>query len=134
MWLWYRAKGEETMHEMPGGRTTLFLAADSANGEPLWQPRADIYRTREGWLVKLELAGVRPEDTTIWAHGSCLTIRGSRRDRLIKEDWNCYAMEISYSRFERCITLPCNIEAAHIAVKCHDGMLLVHVAAEGTQR
>jgi len=122
------------MDEMPGRRATFFLTADSPSGEALWRPRADIYHTHDGWLVKLELAGVRPEDMTIWARGSCLTMRGIRRDRLIKEGWNCYAMEISYSRFERCITLPCDLEAAHIAVRCQDGMLLVHVAAEGTQR
>ena len=25
-----------------------------------WQPSTDIYRTQQGWLVKLDLAGVRP--------------------------------------------------------------------------
>jgi HSP20 family protein len=122
------------MPDMPGRPPTFFLTATGVSSEALWQPRADIYHTHDGWLVKLELAGVRPEDITIWAHGSRLTIDGIRRDRLIKEGWSCYAMEISYSRFERCITLPCDLEAARIAVRCHDGMLLVHVTAEGAQR
>ena len=36
-----------------------------------WQPRADVYRMPGGWLVKLELAGVRPEEIR-------LTVRGAR--------------------------------------------------------
>ena len=122
------------MRQRPGRPSTFFLTADSASGAVLWQPRADIYHTHDGWLVKLELAGVRPEDITVWAHESRLTIRGIRRDQLIHEGWSCYAMEISYSRFERCITLPCDLETARIAVTCQDGMLLVQVAAEGTYR
>jgi HSP20 family protein len=122
------------MPEMPGRPPAVFLTATGVSAETLWQPPADIYHTPDGWLVKLELAGVRPEDITIRARGSRLTIHGIRRDHLIREGWSCYAMEISYSRFERCVTLPCELEAAHIAVRCHDGMLLVHVAAEGTHR
>ena len=26
----------------------------------MWEPAADLYRTAEGWVVKVELAGVRP--------------------------------------------------------------------------
>jgi HSP20 family protein len=119
------------MRDRSGRPPSLFFMAAAGSAEGQWQPRADIYYTGDGWLVKLELAGVRPEDIAIWVHGSRLTISGSRRDRLIEEGWSCYAMEISYSRFERSVTLPCDLEAARIAVKCHDGMLLVHVAAEG---
>jgi HSP20 family molecular chaperone IbpA len=80
----------------------------------------------------LELAGVRPdEDMTIRARGPRLTISGVRRDRLIERGWSCYAMEIAYSRFERSIELPCDVEKAHLAVECRDGMLLVRIAAEG---
>ena len=28
--------------------------------EKSWNPNADVYRTREGWTVKFDLAGVRP--------------------------------------------------------------------------
>ena len=29
---------------------------------PLWQPAVDIYKTPEGWKIKLDLAGVRPRE------------------------------------------------------------------------
>jgi HSP20 family molecular chaperone IbpA len=40
-------------------------------------------------------------------------------------------MEIAYSRFERSIELPCDVEQAQLAVECRDGMLVVRIAAEG---
>lgn len=120
------------MREMPRRVAAFFLSAEDAGREVVWQPRADIYQTRDGWLVKLELAGVRPDqDVTIWARGSRLTVSGIRRDRLIEKGWSCYAMEIAYSRFERSIELPFDVEKARLAVECRDGMLLVRIAAEG---
>ena len=120
------------MRDMPRRVAAFFLPAEDASREVVWQPRADIYQTRDGWLVKLELAGVRPDqDVTIWARGSRLTISGIRRDRLIEKGWSCYAMEIAYSRFERSIELPCDVEKARLAVECRDGMLLIRIATEG---
>lgn len=119
------------MRDLPRRVSTFFLSAEGAGGEVAWHPRADIYRTQNGWLVKLELAGVRPDDITLWACGSRLTISGIRRDRIIAEGWSCYAMEISYSRFERSMDLPCEVEAAPLAMECREGMLLIHVATEG---
>ena len=29
-----------------------------------WRPNVDVYRTAAGWLVKFELAGVRPTTST----------------------------------------------------------------------
>ncbi|HXH11287.1 MAG TPA: Hsp20/alpha crystallin family protein [Alphaproteobacteria bacterium] len=119
------------MRDLPRREPGLFFSTAGAGGEAVWRPQADIYRTQNGWVVKLELAGVQPDDITIWTHGSRLTVSGSRRDRVIAEGWSCYAMEISYSHFERSMDLPFEVEAARLAVECRDGMLLIHVATEG---
>jgi HSP20 family molecular chaperone IbpA len=39
-------------------------------------------------------------------------------------------LEIAYSRFERSLDLPCNLQRAAIATDYRDGMLLVHVHTE----
>jgi HSP20 family protein len=121
------------MPDMPRRSPTFFLIAEGAGVDITWHPRADIYHTRDGWLVKLELAGVRAEDLTIRARGSRLTVSGTRRDRMVEAGWSCYAMEIAYSRFERSFNLPCDLEAARIAVRGAEGMLLVHVTTEGNR-
>ena len=45
-----------------------------------WSPAADVYRTRDGWLVKVDLAGVSPDELEITVDGPVLSIRGTRRD------------------------------------------------------
>ena len=42
-----------------------------------WRPSADVYRTRRGWLVKFDLAGVRPSDITMAVQGQSLVVRGA---------------------------------------------------------
>lgn len=99
-----------------------------------WQPLTDVYRTSSGWLVKFELAGVRGEDIDLQAMGGRLTLCGQRRDALLEEAVKSgaarpvhYRMEISYSRFERSVELPCDLKEAEIETQMRDGMLIVRV-------
>ena len=108
-------------------RTVLFLPAAAANRESYWLPGADIYSSRRGWLIKLDLAGVRQGDVAIKVPGNRLVVSGCRRDLMIGQDWNHYSMEIAYTRFERAIELPCHLERAEISTELSDGMLLIYV-------
>ena len=65
----------------------------------LWNPAADVYRTQDGWLVKLDLAGVRAEDIQITLDGDLLRVSGLRRDGFCGEGISHYQLEITYSRF-----------------------------------
>jgi HSP20 family protein len=109
----------------------LFLPAARRFQEPHWRPAADIYRTSDGWLVKLDLAGVRGRDIAISVCGRHLTVSGCRRDWVQEHGHRHYQMEIAYSRFERTIELPCDLESAHISTEYREGMLLVWIAMEG---
>jgi HSP20 family protein len=109
----------------------FFLPATETFRRAAWRPATDVYRTREGWLVKFELAGVRPEDINLTVHGRCLTVRGVRRDCSAERDYCCYVMEITYDHFERTVELPCEVEAAPLAVDFHLGMLVVRIQTGG---
>src|SRR5215475_13529597 len=106
---------------------SLFFISAEAGAAMAWRPSADIYRTSEGWVVKLELAGVRPEDINVLTSGSELFVSGVRRDRFVEEGWSHYSMEITYSRFERTIELPCNLDRASVSIEYQEGLLLVRV-------
>jgi HSP20 family protein len=102
----------------------------SPSVQPLkWRPAADVYRTREGWLVKAELAGIRSEDIEIATSGRMLIIRGTRFDRETVADREFYTLEIAYSQFDRAIELPCELDCARLETSYRDGMLLVRVIA-----
>lgn len=107
--------------------------ATDLDSQKCWRPSADIHRTRTGWLLKFELAGVRPEDVVVEAAGSCLKVSGSRRDWLVEEDCTYHSMEISYSRFERIVELPCNLEGGRVEAECRHGILVVRVTTAGEE-
>ena len=68
----------------------FFLPAAWPMTTSAWQPQVDIYRTRDGWVVKLELAGVRPQDVSITTHGSQLRVEGVRHDGSVAAGWRHY--------------------------------------------
>ena len=85
----------------PRVRSPFFLPALEARAPTVWQPQVDIYRAQEGWVVKMELAGVRPQDVSIAVCGARLRVSGVRHDRIVEVGWSHYAMEIAYNHFER---------------------------------
>ena len=96
----------------------------------LWNPPADVYRTSEGWVVKVDLAGICSDDLELEIDQSHLRIRGCRRDTLIKEGFSYQQMEITYSRFEKSIQFPCSVEAASVQRDYSDGFLIVSLRCE----
>jgi HSP20 family protein len=95
--------------------------------EHIWNPAADVYRTRNGWFVKMELAGVEPDELVLTIEGDTLRVSGSRRDERMTEAVSYHQLEITYSRFERTIRFPCPIEGAHLMRRYKDGLLLLHL-------
>lgn len=111
----------------------LFLPAAQSSRQMNWQPSVDVYRTRDGWLVKFDLAGVRPQDVNLTVSANRLTVSGVRRDCTQEEGCSQYRMEISYSRFERTIEIPGDLPSARLCTEHRDGMLIVRIAWEGNR-
>ena len=99
----------------------------------LWRPSADVYRTRDGWLLKFDLAGVRPEDVTVSVRGRRVSVCGVRRDLMLEEGFSYYSMEISYNRFERSIEMPADLENAQVMIEARNGLLLVRMITKGDE-
>ena len=93
----------------------------------LWCPAADVYRSRDGWIVKVDLAGVKPADVEVTVDGDLLRISGSRRDATCGEGISHYQLEITYSRFEKMIRFPRSIEQASIDQDYRDGLLILQL-------
>ena len=96
--------------------------------ERVWYPPADVYRTRDGgWVVKVELAGVRPDEIEIAAEGEVLRVAGSRRDTSCTESVLCHQLEIVYSHFEKSVRFPCRVEGAEVETLYEDGLLIIRL-------
>jgi HSP20 family protein len=117
---------------MSGGSFERFfrMSDDSRHRRPsgrLWNPAADVYRVPEGWIVKVDLAGVRADDVEITLDGALLRLSGLRRDSFCGEGVSHYQLEITYSRFEKIIQFPCSIEHASIERDYRDGLLVLRL-------
>ena len=95
-----------------------------------WTPAADVYRTRDGWLVKVDLAGVSPDEIEITVAGRVLAVAGIRRDAHCSETVSYHQIEITYSRFEKTLRFPCEIEGARVERAYRDGLLIIRLRGE----
>jgi HSP20 family protein len=93
----------------------------------LWNPAADVYRSADGWIVKVDLAGICADDLEIAVYDSNLRIRGCRRDTFVRDGFSYQQMEITYSQFEKTIQFPCAIEHDSITHEYRDGFLIVNL-------
>ena len=93
----------------------------------LWYPAADVYQIEDGWIVKVELAGVSVEDVEIDIQGNQLYIAGCRKDRSCAVGMSYHQMEITYSRFEKSLQFPATIEGARIEHNFDNGILIIRL-------
>src|SRR5207237_10939029 len=99
--------------------------------DKFWEPLVDIYETRNSLRVKVELAGVHPEDIhlELAGDGSALTVRGCRRDEELEggERTMFHQMEVYLGPFERTVLLPprLNLDRDAIHAVFRGGFLVV---------
>ena len=111
-------------------RIAAFFVQPAERAKAAWQPAADLYRLPTGWLVKLELAGVHPDDVQLTLRGRTLVISGKRRDCSMEAGCRQARMDIEYGRFERDIELPGDWVRATIETQFEHGMLLIRILRE----
>jgi HSP20 family protein len=90
-----------------------------------WKPATDLFRSGNDWLIKMEVAGVSPEEVQLSAQRNVLHVRGRRRDLYLQGGYTCHKLEINYTNFERSITLPGVIDAGGIRTEYRDGILRI---------
>lgn len=116
--------------DMPNRDRALSLLAIRNQVRPsgrLWNPAADVYESGDGWMVKVDLAGVSSEEVEMNIHDSILILRGCRRDTFYQAGFTYQRMEITYSRFEKMIDFPCSIEGASLSHDYDDGFLIIRL-------
>jgi HSP20 family protein len=99
-------------------------------GARVWRPDADIYRTSDGWIVKVDLAGVSADELEITIQERTLSISGCRRDTFFGKGIVYHQLEITYSRFQKTLRFPCSIEGASLLRDYRDGLLILHLKSE----
>jgi len=105
----------------PGGEATERTHASA------WVPSTDILARGDDLVIRVELAGVDPEDVDLsFSHG-VLTVSGARRPGADDADAEFLIRERYYGTFRRAITLPDGTEADQINAEFDDGLVEITV-------
>jgi HSP20 family protein len=93
----------------------------------VFRPPADLYETAQGLVLRLELAGVKPEDIALTLAGQELAVQGRRQPPDASQVQRILRLEMSYGDFERRFTLPLAIDPQRVEARFQDGILTVHL-------
>lgn len=93
--------------------------------ESAFVPRFDVKETKDAYLFKADLPGVKDEDVEIALTGNRLTISGHRQSEEHKEGDNIFTLERSYGAFSRAFTLPDTADGEKIKAEMKDGVLSI---------
>jgi HSP20 family protein len=91
-------------------------------------PRFDVKETKDGYLFRADMPGVKESDLEISVTGNVLTISGKREDEHTEEGDQYHASERSYGQFARSFSLPDGADTDSVKADLKDGVLTLHLA------
>lgn len=105
-----------------------FAQLETAGGRELgFVPSFEVKETKDGYVFKADLPGIREEDLEISLTGNRLTVSGKREEERREEDERYYAYERSYGSFSRSFTLPEGVDVEHAQADLTSGVLTVSI-------
>jgi HSP20 family protein len=87
----------------------------------------EVKETKEGYLFKADVPGIKETDLTINMTGSRLTVSGKREEEKKQEHETYFSYERSYGSFTRSFTLPEGVDAEKVIANLKDGVLTILV-------
>jgi HSP20 family protein len=103
-----------------------------AGDVPVYSPAFEIKETKDSFVFKADVPGVKEQDLEVTSAGSRLTISGRREAEKEEREENYYAYERSYGSFTRTFTLPEQADASHVRAELKNGELTVVVPKSPT--
>lgn len=90
-----------------------------------WTPALDVHETKDNFIVRAELPGMKREEIDVSLHEGVLSISGERKTENIKEEAEVYRSERFYGKFQRSVTLPTSVAGDKVEAKYKDGILTI---------
>jgi HSP20 family protein len=92
-----------------------------------WVPALDMHETKDEYVLKFELPGVKDKDVSLTIVENLLTVKGERAFTADAEGENARHIERVYGKFERSVRLPMPVQADKVKATYRDGVLEVEV-------
>jgi HSP20 family protein len=87
----------------------------------------EVKETKEAYLFKADVPGIKENDLVINLTGNRLTVSGKREAEKHQENETYFSYERSYGSFTRSFTLPEGIDGDQISANLKDGVLTISV-------
>jgi HSP20 family protein len=92
-----------------------------------WEPKIDVYDSKNEVTVKAELPGMKKEDIDVSVEGNTLTISGERKEEHEQKEGDAFRSERFFGRFQRSVTLPESADPAKVQANYKDGVLTIEL-------
>jgi HSP20 family protein len=124
----------DTRDAYPFNLMDALLRWDPRSSEPGRAPHAgagfapafDVKETKDAYVIKADLPGVKDEDLAISMTGNQLTVAG-KRDEQWEEGARYHALERGRGSFARTFVLPDGVDGDHVTAVLKDGVLSLHI-------
>jgi HSP20 family protein len=90
-----------------------------------FMPAFEVKETRDGYVFKADMPGIKEADLDLQITGDRLTVSGKREMEHRDEKETFYAYERSYGSFSRSFTLPMGVDSEHARAELKDGVLTI---------
>lgn len=103
------------------------LQRDLVRSSSQWQPAADVYRTDEAFVVRLDVPGIREQDLSVRTEDGRLIVSASRTTdhEVARESW--VRRERATGEFTRTFTLPEGANPEVISAGLDRGVLEIRI-------
>lgn len=98
-----------------------------ASGTSAWWPPVDILESKDGYLLRAELPGMKREDFNLEVKDGTLTLSGERKVDEAANGVQYHRVERTAGRFTRTFSLPQSVNSSEIRASYRDGILEIHV-------
>ncbi|HSK31093.1 MAG TPA: Hsp20/alpha crystallin family protein [Candidatus Limnocylindria bacterium] len=117
-----QSRMNELFEEAFGRSRPYHVAATAA-----WLPPVDILESKDGYLLRAELPGMKREDFNLEVKDGTLTLSGERKFDEAADGVQYHRVERVAGKFSRSFSLPQTVKSGEIKATYRDGILEIHV-------
>jgi HSP20 family protein len=93
----------------------------------IWLPPVDILESKDAYLIRAEVPGMKKEDVTLEVNDGTLTLSGERKAEALSNGVEYQRAERVNGKFSRSFYLPQTVKQDGIKATYRDGILEIHV-------
>jgi HSP20 family protein len=85
----------------------------------------DLSETADGFQVRMDVPGIKPDDITVQVTGDAVQISGERKEEKEEKGKTYHRLERRSGKFSETLRLPSSVNEEKVQAEFHDGVLTV---------